>query len=97
VMSRIDPINLPTEPSLDGDVLAPEPAIEQLARLLFWKMEHLDPTDNYDWDRTREENWDQLNEGAKNIYRTSIRRLAIEGALWAAAFKSPPNAITDGE
>jgi hypothetical protein len=84
------PKEMPSRGGLDGEVLAPETAIEQLARLLFWKMEHLDPTENYDWDKTPEENWDRLNEGVKSIYRTSIGRLAVEHELWRAAFSPQP-------
>jgi hypothetical protein len=45
-----------------------EVAIEELARTLHSKMEHLEPTEDFDWDR--------LNERQQEFYR-----LCVEGLL----------------
>jgi hypothetical protein len=63
------------------------PAKDRLAVVLFSEMEHLDPSEKYDWDRTPEENWFVLDEWTKDFYRTCINRLACEPQLWEALFK----------
>jgi hypothetical protein len=57
-------------------------AIEHLAKRLHWKMEHLDPTEDPDWDL--------LTERQRDFYRLCIKSLlaersAIEEALQLTA------------
>jgi len=52
-------------------------AVEKLAIRMFAKMEHLDPTDDFDWDKTAEENWAALTEHNRNFFRTTVRDLLL--------------------
>jgi hypothetical protein len=45
-------------------------AIEVLSEALFWKMEHLDPSD--------EESWDTLADRRKEFYRLCIKAVLLE-------------------
>jgi hypothetical protein len=71
-------------------------AIEGLAKLLFWKMEHLDPSEDYDWSKSLEENWSMKDEGFKEIFRGSIRVLGTEKELWDVIFSKGKFADDDG-
>lgn len=52
-------------------------AIEALARRLHWKMEHLDPTDEYDWEK--------LSDRQREFYRISVESLLDDRALLMSA------------
>jgi len=56
---------------------AGDEAIEALARRLHWKMEHLDPTD--------EDDWEKLSDRQREFYRISIVSLLEERALLISA------------
>jgi hypothetical protein len=45
-------------------------AIEHLSEILFWKMEHLDPTDA--------ESWEGLDDRKKEFYRLCVRAVLLE-------------------
>lgn len=60
-------------------------ATEQLAIRMFQKMEHLDPTDDYDINKSPEENWAALSEHMKLLYLGTIKDLAAYQTLWDAA------------
>jgi len=61
-------------------------AVERLAMILYWKMEHLGPTD-YDWDASLEANWANLDGHYREIYLACIDRLRCEPDLWATALE----------
>ena len=64
-------------------------AVEKLAEVLRWKLEHLDPTEDGDVA------WKSLTEHHRDLYRTVIRRLACENEAWAVAMavlNPPPSA-----
>jgi len=50
-------------------------AVEELARALHDKMEHLDPSDEGS-------NWDSLSDAEKQFYRSCVVRLSLERELW---------------
>jgi hypothetical protein len=49
-------------------VRAGRPLIIELAKALYWKMEHLDPNDDFDWNKSIDENWLALNEHDRVFY-----------------------------
>ncbi len=51
---------------------ASDEAIDALARRLHWKMEHLDPTDEYDWEK--------LSDRKREFYCISVESLLEERA-----------------
>lgn len=53
-------------------------AVERLSARLFATMEHLDPTDDFDWDLTAEENWGRLDSRRKMFYELCIHELLAE-------------------
>ena len=55
------------------ETTTPEEALELLARRLHWKMEHLDPTEDADWE--------ELTDHQKNFYRASVRALLCDRHL----------------
>jgi hypothetical protein len=68
--------------------LSTEQAIERLAIRLFWKMEHLDPTEDSEWDG--------LTDHQKDFYRTCVRSLLCEprSLLIALGYQSGSPATT---
>ena len=60
-----------------GEVLPPEDPVERLARVLHAKMEHLDPTDDPDWE--------SLTEQQREFYRLCIEALLRRRDLLDAA------------
>lgn len=70
----------------DGaEVLPPEGKIDKLARALFDKMEHLDPSEEGD------AGWDGLNEHEKDFYRT-----CVETILAHLDLELPDDRVIDG-
>jgi hypothetical protein len=63
-----------------------EEAIDRLAIILFWKMEHLDPSGDCDWSKSPEENWLALDEHSRAYYRSCISMLAANLPLWQRVF-----------
>ncbi len=59
-------------PAFDNES-PPNEAIECLARRLHWKMEHLDPTEDEEWDR--------LTERQKEFHRLCIREVIRDELL----------------
>jgi hypothetical protein len=55
-------------------------AMEALAKVLFEKMEHLDPSDD-------EADWSVLSEADRQFYRSCIDRLALEVNLLAVLIR----------
>jgi hypothetical protein len=55
--------------------LSREDAIGYLAKALFWKMEHLDPTDDFDWSKSLDDNWSALDDHGRSFYTTCIDSL----------------------
>ncbi|MEZ2329929.1 hypothetical protein AB6802_09405 [Mesorhizobium sp. RCC_202] len=53
-----------------------ETAIEELAKALYWKMEHLDPTGGPEWDR--------LSAKERGFYTSLIEHLIRQKCLVAA-------------
>jgi hypothetical protein len=56
-------------------------AIERLARELHWKMEHLDPTEDSDWER--------LSDRQREFYRLCVRWLLFHRSDILTASESP--------
>jgi hypothetical protein len=54
--------------------LSQEDAVICLAKALYWKTEHLDPSD-YDWDKSLDMNWGALDEHSRSFYLACIRWL----------------------
>jgi hypothetical protein len=67
---------------IEGEVPR-EIARDALARALFAKMESLDPTADYDWAKSAEENWAAL--GSKAFYFACIDALSARPSIWAMA------------
>jgi hypothetical protein len=59
----------------DSDVLPPENSIEQMARILREKMEHLDPTETGDLA------WEELREWDREFYRLCIEEIMLRVEL----------------
>jgi hypothetical protein len=59
--------------TLDGEVLLVEDLRERLARVLHAKMEHLDPTGKYVWER--------LTERGKVFYRSCVDSMLCSGLV----------------
>jgi hypothetical protein len=78
-----------TEAPDEAPLLVPTPtrdeAILALAKALFWKMEHLDPTTDFDHERTLDENWAALEGPIKSIYRQSVLWIIAHDDLVRAA------------
>ena len=53
-----------------------EKAVGELARLMFEKLEHLDPISDREWD--------DLDDDVKEIYRTCVDYLGAHGSLLSA-------------
>ena len=69
----------------DGNVLPPETPLEQLARILRDKMEHLDPTAAGDL------RWGQLEERDRVFYRLCVKGLLLREHLIQAAIRQLAN------
>jgi hypothetical protein len=54
---------------------AEDEKVERLSRALHWKMEHLDPS----WDG----NWDRLSERNREFYRQCVKHLLREMASYS--------------
>lgn len=54
-----------------------ELAIEELAKVLHWKMEHLDPTDGGEWE--------DMSDDEREIFRQCVKALLRRGSLLSAA------------
>jgi len=54
-----------------------ERAVEELAKVLHWKMEHLDPSDEADWGTMTDED--------KEFFRQCVKALLRQGNLLVAA------------
>jgi hypothetical protein len=52
--------------------VTPEAAIEELAKILVWKLEHVDPSDPA-------VTWDELDEHDRECYRSCIKALLWRG------------------
>jgi len=77
-----------------GEVIAPEPPLEQMARLLREKIEHLEPTDAH------EVEWDELSEWDKDFYRFCVEDLMsrtklVNACLIQLAYDSGINGGSD--
>lgn len=57
--------------------LTPDQAIEELAKVLHWKMEHLDPTDQADWNL--------LDDLDREFYRQCVKAILRQGSLLMAS------------
>ena len=74
------------EHAISGEVLPTESPIEQLARELHWKMEHLDPSDAHEWEC--------LSDHQKDFYMTCVEWILFHRELVMSALKfSNDNAI----
>ena len=58
--------------------LTPEEAINELARILHWKLEHVDPSDH-------PETWGSLTEHERDCYRSCIKAIIWHGSLLEVA------------
>jgi hypothetical protein len=56
---------------------------EELAAVLFEKMEHLEPSDDFDWNKTAAENWLALDGHSRAFYLSCIDALAAHPGLWS--------------
>jgi hypothetical protein len=70
-----------------GCEITRDQAIEELARVLFYCMEHLDPTGRFDWET-------DLDESGRELYRTCVRSLLREKRLLSAALGVTSNSPT---
>ena len=59
--------------------LSREGAIGELAKVLHWKMEHLDPTEKPDWEN--------LTDREREFYRLCVQAIFNEGDLCRLAAK----------
>ena len=60
----------PSTKAVSKEAGAPGERVERLARVLHWKMEHLEPTDRPDWVT--------LTEREKDLYRLCIEAILME-------------------
>lgn len=61
--------------------ISEEAAISLLAERLRWKMEHLDPTD--DWER----DWSALTERQRDFYALCVRAILVEADAVRSALR----------
>ncbi len=65
------------QPDRQAGAVSREEAIDLLARELHFKMEHLDPTEDADWEK--------LSERHRDFFRCCIRHLMLYGDLIRSA------------
>jgi hypothetical protein len=56
-------------------------AIERLAAFLFWELERLDPTGNFEMSQGVVENWASLPETERELYVAALQRVLQENDL----------------
>lgn len=62
--------------------------VDKLAQVLVTKLERLDPTEDWDWDLTPDENWNRLTERQKTLYRLCIEAIFSNEDWVRAALRS---------
>lgn len=56
-------------------------ALEELACLLFWELEQLDPTGHFEMSQSKEENWMTMSESERAFYVSALQRTLLNREL----------------